>query len=115
MLFGLGMGSRSESSSLGVVGQGLSSSYYGLSTGSSLTVFLQEFALVGLSLGLIFMMWLVFRLYRDAARNPHSELNTLRYGLLLFSFILAFVALVFQYMDNARANVALLDAPWLCF
>jgi cell division protein FtsW (lipid II flippase) len=85
MLFGLGMGSRSESSSLGVVGQGLSSSYYGLSTGSSLTVFLQEFGIVGLSLGMILVLWLTFRLYRDAARHPQSELNTLRYGLLLFS------------------------------
>lgn len=85
MLFGLGMGSRSESSSLGVVGQGLSDSYYGVSTGSSLTVMLQEYGILGLGLGFIIVLWLVFRLYRDAARYPYSELNALRYGLLLFS------------------------------
>jgi len=85
LLFGYGMGSRSESVSLGAVGQALSSSYYGLSVVSSLLQMLQEYGIVGLSLGLLFMVWFIFRLYHDAVQHADPDLNALRFGLILFT------------------------------
>jgi hypothetical protein len=85
LLFGMGIGARSESVTLGIVGSALQQGYYGLSSGTSLLVLMQEVGLVGIALFLIFVAGLAVRLYRDARRYALSYATVVRYGLILFS------------------------------
>lgn len=85
MLFGMGIGTRNESTSLGVVGQGLQDSLYGLTSGTSLLVMMQETGLVGLAVFALFAGWLIIVLLQDSGRDPDSDDTVLRYGIILFS------------------------------
>lgn len=83
-LFGYGLGARSESKSLGLEGAGLQNGYYGTS-GTSLLVMMQELGTVGLTIFALFILWVALRLFRDARRDPDSDLNVLRYAILLYT------------------------------
>lgn len=85
LLFGMGIGARSESVTLGIVGSALQRGYYGLSSGTSLLVLMQEVGTVGITLFMVFIVGLVVRLYRDARRYALSYATAVRYGLILFS------------------------------
>lgn len=84
-LFGMGIGARSESVTLGIVGNALQQGYYGNSSGTSLLVLLQEIGTAGIALFFAFIIGLATKLYRDAHRYPVGYATALRYGLILFS------------------------------
>ena len=84
-LFGMGIGARSESVTLGVVGSALQQGYYRNSSGTSLLVLMQEIGMAGIALFFAFVIGLAVRLYRDARRWPAGYITVMRYGLILFS------------------------------
>ena len=85
LLFGYGLGTRSESTALGIVGEGLAESYFGLATGTSLLVMMQEIGLVGLALFGLFVLWLIWLLATHLAHEPDPDVKALCYGLIFFS------------------------------
>lgn len=84
-LFGMGLGSRGSSRSLGITGQGLERGYYGLTAGTSLLVLMQELGVVGLAAFGGFMLWTVVALTKDIKSDTKPDITTLRYGILLFT------------------------------
>ncbi len=84
LLFGMGLGARGESQTLGTAGSGLQSQM-GLSSGTSLLVMLQETGLVGMLVLFGVLAWILITLLRDIGRHPDSKLTAVRYGLLLYS------------------------------
>lgn len=86
-LFGMGLGARGESRTLGTAGVGLLRARYGLHSGTSLLVMMQELGLWGLVVGAGVILWIVVTLLRDIRQQPHSEATELRYGLLLFTLM----------------------------
>lgn len=91
-MFGLGIGARGESRSLGTAGQGFGASNLGLSGGSTLLTFMQEFGVIGLTMLGLFFVWVIIRLFRDIRRYPTSPANTLRYAVILFTILWPFWA-----------------------
>lgn len=87
VLFGKGLGARSESTSLGIVGVGFHQSDYGLTGGPSSLRFLQEFGLGGIAVLCGFILWLFFRLLRFAGAKPPGGLTALSYGLAIFTIL----------------------------
>ena len=84
-LFGYGIGSRSESRTLGTAGVALTTGGLGVSVGTSLLVVMQEMGLIGLVvLGGIYI-GIILSLVRDIRKNPSSRAVELRYALLFFS------------------------------
>jgi hypothetical protein len=87
LLFGYGLGTRSESQTLGTAGVALTTGDLGLSVGTSMLVMMQEMGLVGMfALGSLFL-WIILTLAHDIRKNQHSSANELRYALLLFSLM----------------------------
>ncbi len=84
-LFGYGLGTRTQSTILGIRGSVLADDVYGVGT-DTLATWLQEFGLVGVGLFLLFNGWVMLRLlrYARAANDPYRA--TLAYGLILFTF-----------------------------
>jgi hypothetical protein len=87
LLFGFGIGARSASASLGVVGSALSQGDLGLNAGTSLLVLMQENGVVGLGVLAAFAAWAVFTMLQHTLRYPDSDANDLRYGLIMFSIL----------------------------
>ena len=87
LLFGMGLGTRSESRSLGITGSALGQDALGLSTGTSLLIIMQELGLVGLGVLGGFVLWVVLTLAKDIIGDPCEELVELRYALLLFTLL----------------------------
>jgi hypothetical protein len=87
LLFGFGLGARSESRTLGTAGIGLTTGGLGLSVGTSLLILMQEMGLVGLILLGIFILWIINTLVSDIRRYPTSPATSLRYGLLFSSIL----------------------------
>lgn len=85
LLFGMGLGSRSESTTLGVAGSGLLQSDFGIVAGSSLLVYMQEMGIVGLTFFAVFITIVCVELWRDFKRFPQSEHNSLRVGVIICS------------------------------
>lgn len=85
LLFGMGLGARNESRSLGIVGKGLQGDDYGTASGTSLLVLMQELGLAGLGVFGLFIMWVVVALFRAMRTDSSSDLTILRYGLILYS------------------------------
>lgn len=84
-LFGMGLGARGESVSLGVAGEGLRQDYYGTISGTSLLVLMQELGVVGLVVFGGAILWIIYTLASDIRMDPVSDVTVLRYGLILFS------------------------------
>ena len=87
LLFGMGLGTRGESRTLGVAGSGLTESDYGLTSGTSLLVLLQEIGVVGLGVFLLVSGWIVMALWAPLVRYPLSEHNTLRFAMILLTIL----------------------------
>lgn len=85
LLFGFGLGSRSESQALGLAGSSLITGGLGLNTGTTLVVLLQEIGLVGMTLLGLFFLWVVGSLLISIKRHPRSNLTEIRLGLILFT------------------------------
>ena len=86
-LFGYGLGTRGESVSFGLVGAALEQGDFGLTSGTSLLVLMQETGVVGLSVFAIFLGWAIVTMYRDARDDPDSHTTVIRYGLMVYSIM----------------------------
>jgi hypothetical protein len=87
LLFGYGLGTRSESQTFGTAGTALTTGDLGLSVGTSMLVLMQEMGLIGMfALGGL-ILWILLTLFNDIRKNPDSPVNELRYALLLFSLL----------------------------
>jgi hypothetical protein len=85
-LWGMGLGARGDSVTLGSAGLGLSQGL-GVVTSTSLLVMLQELGLGGLFLLACLYIWLVVRLVSDIRADLEPDAVSLRWGLLLFSLL----------------------------
>ena len=65
LIFGYGIGARSESKTLGIVGRALEQGDLGLTSGTSLLIIMQETGLLGLLTLLIFMVAVIRNLFRQ--------------------------------------------------
>lgn len=83
LLFGMGLGSRGESVTLGVAGSGLTEGLYGIVAGTSLLVLMQELGIVGLAVFAGVALWIVFLLWIDVIKRPDSPHTTLRLAIIL--------------------------------
>ncbi|MBI5953967.1 MAG: hypothetical protein HY865_20115 [Chloroflexi bacterium] len=89
LLFGYGLGTRSESQTFGTAGVALTTGDLGLSVGTSMLVLMQEMGLLGMfALGGL-ILWILLSLFVDIRGNPDSPATELRYALLLFSLLWA--------------------------
>ena len=89
-LFGMGMGARSESTSLGIVGKALEQGYYGLNSGTTLLVFMQEIGLLGILLFVIISWGVAARLWPFLRVCRDIDLVALCYGLMLSALLWPF-------------------------
>jgi hypothetical protein len=87
LLFGYGIGTRSESQTLGTAGVVLTTGDLGLSIGTSMLVMMQEMGLLGLAVLGALILWIVASLVHDIREKPNSLALELRYALLLFSVL----------------------------
>lgn len=83
LLFGTGLGSRSESVTLGVAGAGLTEGLYGIVSGTSLLVLMQELGIVGLLIFVGVSGWITLRLWIAVINRPESPHTTLRLAIIL--------------------------------
>lgn len=101
--FGLGLGARSQSGTLGVAGAGLRADKF--DRGSQLVAIVQEMGLFGLLMVLGFTAWVSAKLWLDIRRYPESPARALRHGLLLFSL---FWPVWLWYKNPLGADVAMM-------
>jgi hypothetical protein len=87
LLFGHGLGTRSESQSLGTAGVALTTGDLGLSVGTSILVMMQEMGLLGMFALAGLILWIVITLAFDIRKHQESSANGLRYALLFFSLM----------------------------
>lgn len=85
LLFGYGVGSRSNSSSLGIVGAALAESDYGVVSGTSLLVLIQELGVGGLALFCLVWVWILAILWRCTQMVSAPYLQIVAYGLILYT------------------------------
>jgi hypothetical protein len=83
--FGMGLGARGESRTLGIAGVALTNNYLGITSGTSLLVLMQEMGVVGLFVFSVFIIWLVLNLFKAILKEPHSGPSEVRYAVILFS------------------------------
>jgi hypothetical protein len=86
-LFGMGLGARGESSTLGTAGVALLEGGAGLSTGTSLLVMMQELGVVGMVILGLFVLWTVTTLMKGIDSRLGCDKAELRYALVLFSLL----------------------------
>jgi len=86
-LFGFGLGSRSYSDTLGLSGATLEDDLYGGGGNTSLSVWIQEYGLVGVGLFMCLNLWIVVKLSRFARATSDPYQATLAYGLILFTLL----------------------------
>ncbi len=84
-LFGMGIGSRSESRSLAIRGVGVQQSYYGAANVPTLGVFMHELGLVGLLIFGLLILWIQARLVSYLGVCQEESVRTIIYGLIIFS------------------------------
>lgn len=82
---GYGLGARSESRSLGFVGRGIEEGELGVNSGTSLLVILQETGLLGIIVFSSFFLIIIIQLFRHIRKNPKSQANNLRLGIIIFT------------------------------
>ena len=83
-LFGFGIGTRSQSSVLGIRGNVLQEDIYGVGT-TTLGTWIQEIGLVGMAVFGAILLWIITRLFRFARTTNDPYRATLAYGLFLFT------------------------------
>lgn len=109
-LFGMGLGARSLSAGLGIIGTGLENDLYGsITTTSGVLVRLQEQGIVGLIVLQLFFFWLMWRLAKDTRRHDDLPLKSLEYGIILFTFLWP-LWLIYQ---NAWADGVMMILYWV--
>jgi hypothetical protein len=87
LLLGYGIGARSESKTLGIMGRGLAEGDLGVTSGTSILVFIQESGIFGiLALSCLFLV-IIFRLLTQIHQNPGSHANYLRVGIIFFTIL----------------------------
>ncbi len=86
-LLGLGLGARTESTTLGAGGIAFERDGLGLTRGTGMLVLLQEMGLLGVLAIASLMLWLTYQLLGDLKRYPHSAANELRVGIILFTLL----------------------------
>ena len=109
-LFGYGLGTRSESQSLGAAGVALTTGTLGLSVGTSLLVFMQEIGITGLAVLGAFVIWILLALAHDIRTHPESSWVGFRYALILFT-IMCPVWLFYAVVWTMRVPMLLY---WFC-
>jgi len=87
LLFGYGLGTRSESQTLGTAGVALTTGDLGLSVGTSLLVMMQEMGVIGIMALCGLFLWIILTLALHIRKNQQSSANELRYALVLFSLL----------------------------
>lgn len=87
-LFGMGLGARSNSAGLGIVGIGLQNDLYTKAQGTGLLTRIQEQGVVGLAAMWLFFIWIMWQLYRDTKVHNDGNFKSLEYGLIIFTFFL---------------------------
>jgi len=85
LLFGYGVGSRSNSISLGIVGAALEGSDYGAVSGTSILVLIQELGVAGLTLLCLVWAWIMSILWRCTNALAAPYVRILAYGLLIYT------------------------------
>ncbi|MCB0082736.1 MAG: hypothetical protein KDE47_17465, partial [Caldilineaceae bacterium] len=86
-LLGLGLGARTESTTLGAGGIAFERDGLGLTRGTGMLVLLQEMGVLGVLTMASLMLWLGVRLLTDLKRYPTSAASELRAGILLFTVL----------------------------
>lgn len=87
LYLGYGLGARSESKSLGIIGRALEEGDLGVTSGTSLLVILQETGIIGVLVMSIFFFFVIYQLVTQIRRNPTAQSNSLRYGLIFFTIL----------------------------
>lgn len=84
-LFGYGIGARSYSDSLGIVGIRNRNDILGVISSSMALILIEELGVVGLSLLFLFLAWLAIKLWHCARSECSSDVRVVAYGLLVFT------------------------------
>lgn len=109
-LFGMGLGARSLSASLGIVGTGLENDLYGsVTAGTGVLVRLQEQGIVGLITLQIFFLWLMWRLAKDTRRHNNASLKALEFGLILYTLLWP----LWLVLQNAWSDGVMMILYWV--
>lgn len=87
LLFGYGIGARSESRTWGTTGVALTSGAFGWSVGTSLLILMQETGVVGLIMFGGLIVWIIFSLVHAIRAIPTSPANGIRYALVFVSLL----------------------------
>jgi hypothetical protein len=87
LYLGYGLGARSESKSLGIIGRALEEGDLGVTSGTSLLVILQETGIIGIVVMSAFFLFVVAQLIIQIRKHPNAQSNALRYGLVFFTIL----------------------------
>lgn len=85
MLFGFGLGSREDSSTLGVIGHDLAEDLYGIAGMKDLPKFMLQFGILGLAVFFLIAIWIIIKLFRHMKRTPDKHLVAVEFGMILFT------------------------------
>lgn len=85
LIFGYGIGARSESKTMGIIGRALTQSSVGITSGTSLLIIMQETGLLGLLILVLFIISVISALFKQIGQQKGMDSNGLRYGLILFT------------------------------
>lgn len=86
-LFGMGLGARSSSAALDIYGVGLENDIYTKAQGTGLLTRIQEQGILGVAVIWLFFLWLAWRLYRDTKAHSDIGIQSLEYGLIIFTML----------------------------
>lgn len=109
-LFGFGLGTRTQSTILGIRGSVLEEDVYGVGM-DTLATWLQEFGVLGISLFLLFNAWAMLRLLRYARMADDPYRATLAYGLILFTLFWP----VWMFYQKAWSAGFMMSLYWVAF
>ena len=103
LLLGFGMGSRSQSITLGAAGSVLTSERLGLYVGTALSTFLSEYGVVGVTLLGIFLIWLFGKLLKR--KGLTDEQHSFAVGLAIFTSCLPILLFYQTYSVQILSNL----------
>ncbi len=87
LFFGLGLGAKTESRSLGLVGIAFEQDGLGFTTGTGIMVLLEEMGLLGVVIMAFFMALLNYHLLMDMQKYKNSPTTELRVALFIFTLL----------------------------